>query len=438
MPLKLTDLHCRTLTAPAGARRDVSDALVPGLQLRISGSTARYPNGRKSWALLYRGRDGKQRRRSLPGGYPEVGVKQAREQAQEILRKVKRGEPLDPEPEPELSTATPTVDDTFPQYVAKAARSRGWSKTYRDEANSAYRRYIKEDWGARRVAEIRRFEIAGLVEKIAQTAPYQANRVLSLVKGFFNWAVDQGLIELSPAARLERPGEERARARVLGPDELGIFWRATYKLPYPWGPYLRALTLTMQRRSHVAGMRWDQLELASPAVPLDAPNAGDLDPVDRADAWVFDGEATKGGRPNAVPLAPAVRDELLGCPRINSFVFTTMVARDVPICDFLKLKQKIDAVIAELGGSFGDWRFHDLRRTGATEMRRLGVDRFTVERVLDHSDGTVAAVYDRYDCFPEKRAALVKWADYVLRVAAPGGNVVRLAALGSRHERRRP
>jgi integrase len=53
---------------------------------------------------------------------------------------------------------------------------------------------------------------------------------------------------------------------------------------------------------------------------------------------------------------------------------------------------------------------HDLRRTAASFMTKLKIPRLHVEKVLNHSTGDIAEVYDRHDYLPEKRVALEKWA----------------------------
>ena len=56
-----------------------------------------------------------------------------------------------------------------------------------------------------------------------------------------------------------------------------------------------------------------------------------------------------------------------------------------------------------------DWRLHDLRRTAATGMARLNIAPHVVDKVLNHSGGTirgVAAVYNRFAYLDERRAAL--------------------------------
>ena len=73
---------------------------------------------------------------------------------------------------------------------------------------------------------------------------------------------------------------------------------------------------------------------------------------------------------------------------------------------------------------------HDLRRTAASGMARLGVNLPVIEKVLNHVSGSfagVAGVYNRHDFAGEKRAALDSWARYVIDlVEGRSSNVVQL------------
>ena len=60
---------------------------------------------------------------------------------------------------------------------------------------------------------------------------------------------------------------------------------------------------------------------------------------------------------------------------------------------------------------FTDWKIHDIRRTVATNLTKLGVDRFLLQRVMNHTDTSVTKIYDRYNYLDEKREALQQWAD---------------------------
>ena len=85
-----------------------------------------------------------------------------------------------------------------------------------------------------------------------------------------------------------------------------------------------------------------------------------------------------------------------------------------PVSGFTKAKRRTD----DLSG-VNDWRMHDLRRTAASGMARLGVPPHVVEKILNHSSGTisgVAAVYNRYGYEGEKRDALEQWSVKVGKV----------------------
>ena len=70
-----------------------------------------------------------------------------------------------------------------------------------------------------------------------------------------------------------------------------------------------------------------------------------------------------------------------------------------------------------------NWTLHDLRRSAATGMARLGVAPHVVERILNHASGTfagVAGVYNRFEYLPEMRRALALWAEHVARAVREG------------------
>jgi integrase len=59
------------------------------------------------------------------------------------------------------------------------------------------------------------------------------------------------------------------------------------------------------------------------------------------------------------------------------------------------------------------WTVHDLRRTAATGLAKLGCPRVVQDRILNHVDGSVSAIYDRHRYDAEARVWLQKWADYL-------------------------
>ena len=52
---------------------------------------------------------------------------------------------------------------------------------------------------------------------------------------------------------------------------------------------------------------------------------------------------------------------------------------------------------------------HDLRRTAASHMTALGAPRLVVSKILNHSENSVTAIYDRHSYDKEKKQAAEQW-----------------------------
>jgi integrase len=84
---------------------------------------------------------------------------------------------------------------------------------------------------------------------------------------------------------------------------------------------------------------------------------------------------------------------------------------DKPISGFHNAKATLDRISGAT-----DWTVHDLRRTTASGMAKIGVSLVVIEKVLNHVSGSLAGivgVYQRHEFAEEKRAALQQWADHV-------------------------
>ena len=227
-------------------------------------------------------------------------------------------------------------------------------------------------------------------------APIEANRVYSIVRKFFTWAVENDLVVNSPVFGLRAPNPETSRDRTLTDGELKAVWRAADKIGYPFGTIVQLLILTGQRRSEVGGLQWPEIE---------------------GDTWIIPRERTKNGRRHEVPLskqAVAIINEL---PRIgDSYAFT--LNGEKPLNNWKKDKDRLDGLAAPPD----DWTLHDLRRTAASGMAKLGVSLVVIEKVLNHVSGSLAGivgVYQRHEYAEEKRTALQLWADHVQRLVLP-------------------
>src|SRR4029077_1342958 len=162
------------------------------------------------------------------------------------------------------------------------------------------------------------------------------------------------------------------------------------------------------RRDEVAGMRWAELDLTTAT-------------------WRLSGERTKNGQAHEVHLSDPACAILSKAPHVGDYVFT--VTGTAPVAGFSKAKRRLDtAMLAakrrELG--FGcdavpRWTHHDLRRSAATGMARLGVAPHVVDKILNHVSGSikgVARIYNRYEFLPERRTALEAWGRHVAALAS--------------------
>ena len=145
------------------------------------------------------------------------------------------------------------------------------------------------------------------------------------------------------------------------------------------------------------------------------------DDVDLEEAvWHLKADSTKAHRAHLVPLSTPMVALLNGLPRFGEYVFTS--DGETHVGCFTKVKSKLDAFIAKDGGNpIGGWVLHDLRRTAATHMVRLGVLEEVVGKVLNHaSTGVTGRHYNIHSYLPEKRSALDRWAAEVMRSVEGG------------------
>ena len=285
-------------------------------------------------------------------------------------------------------------------------------------------------WRDRSIHEITRRDVRDLLDRIiARGAPGAANHTLAAVRKLFAWAAEHDIIASSPCADLKPPTKKNSRDRVLSDDELQLVWRGAAAIGWPFGPMVQLLALTLQRRNEVA-----QIDRAE---------------IDRQQRiWVIPKERVKNAQEHEVALAPAALEILDGLPKIGhnsggSLVFT--MTGETPVSGFSRAKRRLDAAILQLqkndaiasGQDPGQvkplppWTLHDLRRTGASGMARLGIQLPTIEKVLNHTSGSfggVVGVYQRHSFSDEKRKALETWASFVMATVSGerSANVVSL------------
>lgn len=386
----LTDAKVAAIKPPATGQEEIKDSgpgYVQGLRLRV-GTT-----GKKTW--IVRARAGAKLINKKLGSYPAMKLGAARAAAEILLEALAR------------DGSTDAIDRTF------GAVAEAWIDKVAKPKNSSWRlqerrleMHVLPHWRERKIATLQRSDVRDLLEGIE--GDVLPGRVFAIIKTVFRYALSRDWIDSSPVEGINRPTTDTARDRVLSMDEVKAIWNAAGLLGFPFGQYIRTLMLTAQRRTEVASMRWDDV---------------DLD----AATWIIPGKETKSHRTHLVPLPAPVVEMLKELPRLGEFVFTH--DGETHVSGYAKAKARLDSFIAATGADLSGWRLHDLRRTAATHMVRLGVSEEVVGRVLNHAPkGVTAKVYALHTYAPEKRSALDRWAVELMRAVEgkPAGKVVKL------------
>jgi integrase len=415
-----------TKPAPAGQRREIWDAVVPGLGLRVT------ETGTKSFVLVTRYPGSANPARRSLGGYGELTLEQARTKARGWLELIGRG--VDPATEIErqhLAEARKRAG-TFASVAEDFIREKLSTERRGRDVELHLRNVFIPRWGKRPVIEVTPADVKQVVREVKTRAPIQAHALLGTVRRLFNWAIDQGDygLEHSPCDHLKSRsliGERRPRTRTLTDDEIRAFWRACERIGYPRGSIGKLILFTGARHREAAWVPWSEFDF------------------DKA-VWTVDPKRFKSDAPHIVPLVPDVVALLRDLPRFRggSFLFSMNLGRSATEIGW-HVKADLDArmlrTLRAMARRRGDdpstvtlapWVVHDLRRTVRTHLAALRVPDHVAEMVLGHGKKGLQRVYDQHRYETELREALTLWAVRLRSIVQPPpANVVTLNAKAS-------
>ena len=404
---RLTDRLLAGLTLPEGKKdRLVFDDACPGLGVRVTRT------GRAFLVQVTDPATGRKLREPL-GRWGAITIEQARTAARARLAAVAEGRDLRAEraerraqaeaEKAERALTLASLIDTWADLHLKSRRP-----GYAGEAVRALRYAFAErlDGPARTLP---RAEVLARLDGLLRTGKEaMAGRTLAYGRACYAWAEKRGMVAENPFAGLPVPAGNAARDRVLDDAELAAIWAAADREGWPFGPFAKALLLTLQRRDEVAGMRWAEI----------SPDGT---------TWTIPAARMKKGKAHVVHLAEPVRAILAGLPRFegSAYVFTT--TGRTPISGLSKAKARLDALSGVTG-----WRYHDFRRTGVSWLAGAGFNPLVADLLLAHRPSTLrgaAAVYQRAEMLPERALALAAWAAHVTTLAAGKAEPANVVAL---------
>ena len=375
---KLTDAFLRTVKTPADGQTEYWDTLTPGFGVRVS------YGGRKAFGVLTR-INGKLHRFTL-GSYPKMSLSEARDQAERVIKDASKGISSKDREVEERRKVQARRRNIFQSVAEEFMTDHAKNLRTKDEMQRILNVDVLPSWGDKPIASITRADVKALIREKARTAPIAANRLLGVIGKIFSWALDEEIIDASPAVRIKRPAEENERERSLTDEEIRTLWPVFTALGYPYGHIFKLLLVTGQRRGEVGGMKWGEID---------------------GDAWLLPGARAKSKQGHQIPLSTLALEILETTPHLGDHVFMSVRGLH-QLKGWAGAKKRADSFVKK---PIEPWRVHDLRRTMATQMRSLGIDRLVVSKLLNHAESGITKTYDRYSADPEKAAAMERWAN---------------------------
>jgi integrase len=223
------------------------------------------------------------------------------------------------------------------------------------------------------------------------------------------------------------PAKENQRDRVLSADEIRTLWNGlddagmtpAIKLA------LKLQLVSAQRKGEIVGAAFSEFDL-------------------EGKTWEIPAERSKNGIAHKVPLSPlalTLIEEALSLAGDSLWLFPSprgdghidpravnhaLRRACMPPEQRPKSARYSQAPAIGVEGVVP----HDLRRSAASGMTALGINRLVVSKILNHVESSVTAIYDRYAYDAEKRHALEAWASHlesILTGKPKADNVVTLA-----------
>ncbi|WP_428422648.1 tyrosine-type recombinase/integrase [Methylibium sp.] len=413
----VTDLALKSWLNAGPVDRSVGN----GLMFVASDASAR--TGRASWILTYR--FGGRKKEKVLGRYPEISLREAREIALRDRALIQQGVDVAAVKRREKLKARETHNVSA---LARLWYEREIEPRYKhpESVEGVIRRHIKPVIGRLPVEEIRPIHIDDVLMRIVSAgAPTVANDARRYLHRMFHFAVRRKWIELNPVygfSTFDAGGTEKAKSRWLTTKELNTLAEAMRTTPNFGRPNELAVWLLLAlcvRKMELLSAEWSEFDLPNAVwtltpsrtktnsairIPLAAPVV----------EWLNELKVFAFGSGYLFPARRLVR-ERLGTPHANRHPHVSpdtlnVALKRLPLTD---LEQ---------------FAVHDMRRTARTHMASLGIDRFVAERALNHKLKDVEGVYNQYDYFNERKAALDRWASLlaqiaVLRVTSPASPV---------------
>lgn len=357
--------------------------------------------GNPRWLFRYTRPDGRKNEMAL-GPHPTMGLKLARDKAEELRVKLMEG--IDPAQKVDLAPVQHCP--LFVDMVQEFLQSRDWSEKHRQDVLGRLKHM------PRSIQELPLTDITPrlLMEKVL--LPLQqaekletCKRVRIIISQVFRHGIALGDIYHDPARDLQsalKPPVKKPFAAVTTLEGMQELWCAISSYSQiAVRCALQLAALTFQRPYNIRAMEWLELDLEK-------------------GLWVIPATKMKmrvtkkdNAPPHVVPLSTLACEVIATIPRIpdSGFCFPNQRSKDRPISDaaMTRALRALDIPADEMSA-------HGFRATASTLLNASGLfSPDAIERQLAHDNkDKVRAAYDRGD-YMEERVRMMQWWGELLR-----------------------
>jgi integrase len=321
----------------------------------------------------------------------------------------------DPAAEKSAERGAGTFSELAAKYLAYAEKK---NKSWKQAAALVARHAIPR-WKKLQASLVNRSDIKQMMSDIK--APVVANQTLAAVSAIFTWGLKEDIVAANPCKLIDR-NETQSRKRVLKSDdddsEIPKFWTAFDDAGLIKSTALKTILLTGQRPGEVRHMRWEHIKN----------NWWDMPSEPQPETGWPGLKNAKSLRKHDIPshrvwLPQPVMEllkELSDDDAASGFVFTSGRGNAVRGLDeaMRTICKTLDVARATP---------HDLRRTHGSTITALGFGRDAMNRVQNHIEGGMGAVYDRHNYEVENKTIMEAVAAKIMSLIEPptDTNVVR-------------
>ena len=375
------------------------------------------PTGSKKFILRYYINN--HRRELTIGTFPLISLKEAEGESYKFRKLVEKGE--DPLLIRKQQLKAPTLKQLADDFIERHSKVK--KKTWKEDQRRLNKHLLSSTLKNTKAQDIKRADLKRLLDGIARNnGKVEANRTFAVTSKMFKWAVENEILEYTPCYGVTKPGgKETSKDRYLDEKEIKVFLQSLNNpsTDHNTKRALKLILFTGARPGEVCGMHHSEIH---------------------GDWWILPAERTKNSIEHKIYLTSTTKDLIgTGTGYVMESKRTNKPITPRSLSEYLlrRFSQKKESKhtpknphsrTAPKNLETRKFTPHDLRRTCGTHIRSLGFTEEVVKNILNHTNQSITAIYNRYSYDKEKQQALEAWSNRINQIITdqPNENVVQL------------